>query len=1113
MRHIPGLPAQIQSNHTGNFRGARLGPRGKALAVTHDTAVIWDYLSDTGVQKARTFALSHVAKPTDPLPLGCLVTSGLGNEIGLVVVNATNGRISFWENVEDAEALNLFEKRRNGAEGSCGGMLSGETVTDIEEAGSAGFVLSFSSGRTAQLLVRDAQSRPAVSVSFLRAQGNGFGFLNGLKTVLGGAGLLKPVAAVRNRTLADRECAEVIIGNEAANFQYWRLSWSDQPSKTVEIDARAAVDSAILPLSAPEMRAGNNKIVDFTITPDPAAANNILALVEFQSSRGTHHAVVEIDLDPQGVRARRAILLKSYSCSTINHIHWKPRICLLPQAQTAVIVFENAITVQSLITPSSTPNSQFLMDLGQLPEPFQDTVYFRDGSDYIACGSSIETFSDSTHSTSAIVFVNNFGLIRVEPVQTAVDTVRAEESGPSAKSKIEQAVFFGSLPSNPLNLTSPSDLRFSAKETEDAAVEISREILATESPYIVPVAASMSNHLDNRAKYLHALAVHVLKIAPDVSRPTRWRLRFDAEKMAAAQVIWKLYDALMHSRWREMRMLPECLRIMNDGEKTAMDRGKGEHDRVRLWCTKDVGKMSSLLDWMAKSLDILYKDGFVRDDEKYLDLASECNDVLLQGLAAAYEFRSRNAALYGLEHEPIRHQILDHAYEGLPDFWTSPLRMLFQFKDHLERLKVALAAAMEEIDPEVPEDIPQVIRKLYTEFATLSDAFCRGFEERISWLQASSDEEDQNLAADLQLYYIGNRKEIITNLIPLPQDWDNTDREAANLAEKWGDMEALVDMVSDEAMSINAALNVRGKEAAALRLESILETRIAQYFQLFGPAWGDAMFSRQLRNHILAPTLDLARTQKEEVTRFLRARASRAKLCWINDVMSEREYVPAAESLMLVAETQETALWSKKVEMSLAKLALLSTSRDECDTARVKDALASQREGMQVIEIQEKIQDHIRPSLYDAVDQPAELQLAMEIYGKRATEQTPTMAKLLEHGLKNAIEHRVLSPERLIDVLTLMNRRQCSVREYDISGQETFLALLTLKHSGLEKDRGRFDFWLKIIWKRCFVNDDWAMVNRTDRKMDADALADLEATGLFKAIYEGHMHGKALHIF
>lgn len=329
-------------------------------------------------------------------------------------------------------------------------------------------------------------------------------------------------------------------------------------------------------------------------------------------------------------------------------------------------------------------------------------------------------------------------------------------------------------------------------------------------------------------------------------------------------------------------------------------------------------------------------------------------------------------------------------------------------------------------------------------------------------------------------------------------DSGSMDNEASDIAEVYEDMTALVAITKAKIARITAAKGITLEpNATSLKLEARLNSQLQQYFRMFGEEWADASFASYPSGYLLRQ----AGPFKSELTRFLRSDPSQNKIEWINDVVSEHDYTSTAKALTTVAQQDETSLWNKKVELSIAKLALAATN--ETQSAVATPSL----DEIQLVKIQEQLHEYIRSFLYNAVDEAAELELAMEIFGG-AVKDTPNLGDLLEQGIDALLRHQALDPDQLIDILTLMNRTSHLVEANDMADKESYYALRVLKHSGFAADRQRFDMLLKIIWQRCFLRDDWDEINDTSSKADEIAAGDLEATKLYQTMDEGYMQGK-----
>ncbi|KAK6435305.1 hypothetical protein LTR95_008511 [Oleoguttula sp. CCFEE 5521] len=168
IKSLPSTPRELK--RAGNeFRGTLSVSTGQALAVTRGQAFIWEYASHATVPNPKVFDVPFSVKDADPLPFGTLVSAGASTETGLLLVSAAAGHVVFHESIERAASMGLFQERKPGVEGTIAGTFNGEHVTALTAADSAGFIVTFDSGRLAHLTLRDMQGKVRIQAQFLRA--------------------------------------------------------------------------------------------------------------------------------------------------------------------------------------------------------------------------------------------------------------------------------------------------------------------------------------------------------------------------------------------------------------------------------------------------------------------------------------------------------------------------------------------------------------------------------------------------------------------------------------------------------------------------------------------------------------------------------------------------------------------------------------------------------------------------------------------------------------------------------------------------------------------------------------------------------------------------------
>ena len=144
--------------------------------------------------------------------------------------------------------------------------------------------------------------------------------------------------------------------------------------------------------------------------------------------------------------------------------------------------------------------------------------------------------------------------------------------------------------------------------------------------------------------------------------------------------------------------------------------------------------------------------------------------------------------------------------------------------------------------------------------------------------------------------------------------------EGLSLAEKYRDMDILVAL-----LSAKSAIVMKTKDLHALDSQtSEWENKTRHYFDTFGEAFGKAFFDAQVSHGMFAELLDLSPDYGKELTLYLRGSKPMRKISWMNDILSESDFLRASDELAVVSNFEETDNWSRRVELSLASLSLMA---------------------------------------------------------------------------------------------------------------------------------------------------------------------------------------------
>ncbi|KAF2809526.1 uncharacterized protein BDZ99DRAFT_520877 [Mytilinidion resinicola] len=1094
VKKLPGFPTRLSQNPAVPYRAFILPSIGYALALTHEHALGWDYTSSSPPSKVHALPLSFGLKRSDPLPLGAIVQNGPSNEFGMVVVAPTTGKITFWENVDSAETFSRFPQRHQGVDGSVGKLLFGETVTEIVDIEHAGYALIFNSGRIAQLTLRDSQGRPSINVYQLQTIRSSGGLFGGLKNVLGG-GIRKEVASVKARSSESKGQMEIVTATTTGLFQLWDLSWAGQQIFKREVDTHAEILTTLLGAVAPEQQGRQDvKVLDFAIIQHSTVGTEVsiadtrdkidlLVLVAMWEPTSVDYSLLEVSLVGDTGVIRRVIPINAYQQPQLPKDPAAKLLLPLP-GHTALIQFTDGIVMASLKQPEETPDTQLLVDTGKAPVPYQDTVYFRKDKHVRFAGSSLEEPTRKSHESSCVFVLGGFGIIRFA-CQPAVD----DQTRVTARSKLEQATFFSNKTDQILDFSVRGRYNFPGREAEIAARRISQEVLTSSSEFVETGLSSMEEQLKKRSAALQNLASHLRSDYPPLPFLSRWELLQDAAKLAAALEVWKLHEVRVKlgekhpDRYPSEPLTTQMVGYLHERYKTEMKTEIGERDEVRTYFIRDINHFELLVPWAFRVLKEAYNIGS-KQHALLAQLISEADDFVLTTFETVFTFREQNLELYGLDPDCLDDGILrlGQGYGRIQGIWTSTHNIVQNTKQLVDTARTLSARFSDQSDTNV--------MKIAAENPRLVRISCQLHMELFRWsLEQTSEKVRATGQQLLHEFETKVRPELLFELTRIGQAAQGMD-----LAEKYRDMPTLVKIIKAERDFYAEEMdNPRFVMEAGKQMKK-LQKRIAGYFTKYENDFAEAYYSNHIVNNEQSQVFSEDCLNQPALTTFLRADPARARLGWINEVVGEKNYVGAATMLTEVGSIQESNNWCKKMELSLAKLALLCAKQKGVSNPQLEKLKVQNEAELKLVAIQDKVYSHFYEIIMRALDEASAADLLMDDFGGLVVEQ-PALQQLLKQSFEEIIAHRVVEPLLLIDTLTLISQNPRGGSD-DIAGSEFFMALQVLEICRPDLTQAAYEDTRKLIWKRCFVRDNWEALNDTTDKGDAEISRDIISTAL-----------------
>ncbi|SPN97343.1 related to NUP133 Nuclear pore protein [Cephalotrichum gorgonifer] len=1134
---LPALPDRLRVDATVPQHGDIFSSSGHAITLTHTHAIVWPYTSMTTSPETFTFALPYPSKnATDPLPLASLVSpSASSTEPGLVVVMPVSGRITFWETISCAATIDLMRQQRHGVEHTIYGMSSGERVVQITPAESAGYILAMSSGRLAHMMVRDSHGRPSISVQFLSTSlgVSHVGIFGSIRHVLSHSTGRGEIAAVRSEPTSQVGERNVVAATAKGKLVAWKFHRGGRYDTLAEVDVRDSVIDAIRDAdqAAAEFPADSFELLDFTYVPkgleskyhemsrltdaaEPtdSTVQHLVLLVSLTKRFNSRYVLVEAVIAPG---ATKIGMVRPISCYTTpvssksSSDSIRPRIHLPRPALVAFVVFDRAAVIASIAIPPLSPDSQLQEDAHLAPDVFEDVIDLRDDDALEIVGSGFEEPSaPSAHEDSrshrykaknptAVLMVRGVGILRL--ATTDIDRFGSDTAPKvTAKSKLEQAVFYSVKTDNPLLFDGRRDAKlFTHEEMSAAALELSHEILGSTNPHVSTLPVSLEDNLKSRSLALERLIRYLAATHVRIDRRTRWTLLWNAEKMAVSSALWKKQEIFTAQRPAEEKktLITEIVEYIHEDQKSNPDVSAGQVDRVRHWFINDISRLELFVAWAYQVIKHMYK-GQTLDDFKLSHLMQEAVTINVVALTGGLNFREKNIELYGLKDEALEHGVLED-YTDLPEPWTGSHWVSNNSKRLLELCNqwIQQYYPPRKDHPSSRRPSAAVITSIVNKMAALTDHCLLSILEQSRWASITNDAKQLQWAHACSEAYLTSRHDKILALEAL-ELWT----DAMAIAEKHKSWSALADVLITHVKglgerSLDPSLSVAAVDKLLDEVDALKE-KLKSYFAKYGQDFAFAAYDVMLAKDGVAGVLDYPGDDHGFKTKYLRSKPELAKISWINDVQQEKDISHAAGTLLDLGLWREQQAWSKKIELSLGKLALLAS---EDDVPSEPTRASSERSGKQldqinkeleVIRVQDMVFSEILQTVSTALDEAAELELAMEAHAPDVPKKHKVLQQVVENGMRLLLKHEALDPLTLIDILTLANLGD------SYTGNHRFFLALTVAHNGL---RGQeYKAARRLIWRRCYIADDWATINDTQRRGDMEVAELIGNAVLFR---------------
>ncbi|KAL8293054.1 hypothetical protein RQP46_000748 [Phenoliferia psychrophenolica] len=1070
-----GLPVEVEQvlhdadGYRDSFRATLDSVTGFAYLVSGQACFVWNWTRRSTTSTTYIFpvplcdSLPTSVSIQSPLPFVSLVpatSQPSQREPGLLLISPI-GDIRYWEHL--SMALSGVERYKE----TKAGLNDGELVRGLALLSPTSYLVSTSQSRVLVITITSIAGRTGLTV---RPYDRALGWRGSIWSTVFGAKQLDPRAgilalAVSEPAESDGERTAYAVTEKSV--QVWRIPAREESGErlAVEHDLLTAVLEALKGEKVGYEELTDNTAAVEIIDAKATSTSQLAVLISFIKDKSAptllSYAIVvlQVGTTPNNI-----------STITVQYLSYRaPRdfrplsdpTLLLADGDTAFVVFVNAVVVIALVAgspfeeafPLRSPTSRFL---GLSTRP------------------STSTPPSPSSSRSLTLLTSDATLLSVD----VVTSLAGGEVGLSTeayktrklKSKIEQAIFYGGERDNPLLF----DLQDGFEgDLTAASLAISSELLSSSSPNL-PRILDLRAQLADRMARARALIEFINSngLHGKLSQSSLRQLSWDAEKLAAASSLWHYQNARLGD---EDTLLGEAIAqfMMESGE------GLGENS-VRSFFEVKVASLGGAMDQVTKTAQDRIASGASDSSSPVLQQANHIRLLVLN--AVSRHRKDTSSAVYGLNPDVLPLEA-----------WTSRSTSLKPLQWHFDATDALLRERVREFGAALDEDAPgyaarprngrvdvgaqqAVQADLKKQMASLADFVFTSLEERLLFLRTihqelGTSEETRVVTSD----YHALRPRYIRSLVSIGKV-----PHAYELAERYHDFRSLVELCN--------------------HAQHGSEKNTRNFLAKYAEAFAFELYQYYVENGRLKALLTPEVAFQDLVTRFL-DETENYRISWVNDIAIGR--FPHATEALLTVSTTEASLAQKKLMLSLAKLAQIAqTTSETIDSEDVQRVIETTDDKLDLV----NTQDGMRTTFSEKLS-AGEMRLTAEKQGElittrvaRGLENRPAFAQLYARICKDLLQGRTLSPEDLIDLITLK----------DNAGEEgaEFAQALDILLRAKELPDARKRIALQSIWRRCYIRDDWASLRSERDLKDEQIAAALRSTALFATLSaaEGEDH-------
>ncbi|KAF9940281.1 hypothetical protein BGZ67_008048 [Mortierella alpina] len=605
------------------------------------------------------------------------------------------------------------------------------------------------------------------------------------------------------------------------------------------------------------------------------------------------------------------------------------------------------------------------------------------------------------------------------------------------QAKLEQAVFFSGKRNNPISF----DLsHYDGGDLNEASLNVSQEILNSHAG-LLNSGKDLTSRLSERYARIRSIidCIQAADMASRLSIDTRFQLCWSAEKLAAANALWKQYQLRLASKDSAKACKVNIKQVIQEAAAHALQK-IGAHTKEDPMTFLMIYRVDALSELLC-SLHISALKLNAAPTGQQEQLTKDINRIIVLSLRSAWNYRRQSVDSYALEGscgvEP----------------WTATENVINALTTQYNRTLEHCSGSEMDVDSQDGKDtLAELTMELKDQLCDLADVTLQAHSERLQYLEGLSSCSDYNAKiAAAVVAYDEAKSNLLTPLVKLKKVLP-----AIQLAQRYKDFTTLVKLCINE------------------------EDLIAGYVVKYQQEFANALFQWYIDNDQMAALLEQGEKYSDLFTVFLDSH-DYSEIAWLHDIKINR-FIEASQRVQEGAFL-ENNIDRRRTMFSLSKLLFLAgLPKEDLDAEAAEKYGSRNNEELEMATVQALTADAWEKNLTGAMTNIEDKTKAViKNFGSQLLKTQTALREAILKSTESLLQRQTISSEDLLDLLILQQERE-------IEGIDIVDVSLGICLHAADIPESRRPYVLQDIWRRIYIAE-----TREEADWHLEDVSDLEA--------------------